>query len=185
MILSREEYPELYAAIAKAYGPLPGKDEPMKHIVPDDPEHPQANLVSDFHGEDIPYMSPKIKNITEQEAIEFLDQTKMAYRKAINESEAPELISQLRLEIRYWEDYLNVNWPLERAKREPFGGKTEPMTKQQLVEAMDYVYERLKQVHEVSATNLGFTPESRVVAEIYGSLKSLAAVVDEIVRKLE
>lgn len=158
----------------------------MKHIVPDNPEHPQANLVSGFHGEDIPYMQDDAKKqVTEREAIEFLDQVKMAYRKAINESEVPELISQLRVEIRYWEDYIAANWPEERAKREPFGGKTEPMIKQELVEAMDYVYERLKKVQEVSATNLGFTPESKVVAEIYGSLKTLAAVVDEVIRKLE
>lgn len=157
----------------------------MKHIVPDNPEHPQANLVSEFHGEDIPYMSNREKHVTENEAIDFLNLCKSAYTTAIKESESPDLINQYRHEIRYWEDYLNANWPAERAKREPFGGKKEPMTKTELIEAMDYVYERLKKVHEIETARLGISPESPVVAEIYGSLKSLAAVVDEMVRKLE
>lgn len=152
----------------------------MKHAVPDYPDHPQA---SGFHGEDIPYMSNREKHVTENEAIDFLNLCKAAYTTAIKESESPDLINQYRHEIRYWEDYLHGNWPSERAKREPFGGKTEPMTKEQLQEAMDYVYDRLKKASESKLE--GFSAESQIVAEIYGSLKTLAAVVDEVIRKFD
>lgn len=186
--LSREQYPELYAAIAKAYGPLPGKDfqlpPPMKHAVPDYPDHPDLGS----HGEDIPYMTNREKHVTENEAIDFLNLCKSAYQTAIKESDRPELVSQYRFEIRYWEDYLHANWPEERAKREPFGGKTEPMTKQELIEAMDLVYQRMAKIPELAEPMMALdamSPQSRVTAEIWGVLKTLGAVVDELIRKLE
>lgn len=148
--LSREDYPELYAAIAKAY--------PM------------------------PTPTNRLRNVTEDEAIDFLNLCKAAYNTAIKESDRAELVSQYRFEMRYWEDYLHANWPEERAKREPFGGKTEPMTKEQMVGAMDYVYDRLRRIPEIEDSSRA---TDQVVIEIYGSLKTLAAVVDELIRKLE
>jgi hypothetical protein len=127
------------------------------------------------------------KDVTKQEAIEFLDHCKMAYRKAINEVRGPELIVRLRYEIRYWEDYLHVNWPEERAKRELFGGTSEPMTKEQLTAAMEQVYDRMKKIPELAEPMMALdamSPQSRVTAEIWGALKTLAAVVDELIRKL-
>jgi hypothetical protein len=126
------------------------------------------------------------KNVTEQEAIEFLDLCKMAYRKAINEEAGPCLIVQLRVETRYWEDYLHANWPSERAKRELFGGTTEPMTKEQLTAAMDQVYERMKKIPELAEPMVALdamSPNVQVTAEIWGALKTLTAVVDELIKK--
>lgn len=148
LILSREEYPELYAAIAKAYGPLP--------------------------------MTNRLKNITEDEAIDYLNICKTAYVKAVNEADSPSLASQYRNEMRYWEDFIAANWPSERVKREPFGGKTEPMTKEQMIGAMDYLYDRLKKVR----VDVDTKEVREVVGELYGSLKTLAGVVDELIRAM-
>jgi hypothetical protein len=156
--LSREDYPELYAAIAKAYGPLPGKDFELPPIMT---------------------TNNRAKSVSQDEAIDFLNLCKTAYTKAINESDQADIINQCRIEIRYWEDYLHANWPEERAKREPFGGKSEPMSKVQLIEAMDHVYERLRKIPEIVEEK----PVASLV-EIYGSLKTLCAVVDELIRKL-
>lgn len=183
-ILSREEYPELYAAIAKAFGPLPGKDFqlPMMHAVPDDPNHPELGM----HAEEMLSMDePDRNSVTKTEAQEFLDQCKMAYRKAVTEATNTNAINQFRFEIRYWEDYLHANWAEERAKRDPqtLGGGIHPLSKQDLTEIMDHVYERLKKVHEIEG--FGLSSESRVIAEIYGTLKTLAGVMDELIRTLK
>jgi hypothetical protein len=146
--LSREHYPELYAALDKAYGPL----------------------MTD---------TKRAKSVSQDEAIDFLNLCKAAYTAAIKESDQAAIINQCRNEIRYWEDYLHANWPEERAKREPFGGKTEPMSKVQLTEAMDHVYERLRKIPEIVEEK----PVASLV-EIYGSLKTLCAVVDEMIQKL-
>jgi hypothetical protein len=166
--LSREQYPELYAAIAKAYGPLPGKDFHLPPMT----DQPTTN---------------RQKSITEDDAIDYLNLCKNAYTKAINESQGPLLISQYRYEIRYWEDYLHVNWPEERAKRELFGGRSEPMTKEQLTAAMDQVYERMAKIPELAEPMMALdamSPQSRVTAEIWGVLKTLAAIQDEVIVKL-
>lgn len=152
----------------------------MKHAVPDYPDHPELGM----HAEDIPYMPDESKkHVTEQEAIEFLDQCKMAYRKAVTEAQSQSL-TNFRYEIRYWEEYLSVNFPEERRKREPpaFGGKTEPMSREELTVAMDIVYERLKRVHDIQG--FGLSAESRVIAEVYGTLKTVSAILDEVIRKL-
>ena len=128
------------------------------------------------------------KQVSENEAIDFLNLVKNAYTTAVKESDSSELISGLRNEIRYWEDYLHTNWPEERAKREPWGGSPDPMTKQELLFAMEQVYGRMEAIIQRYQDARDIVPDLNrfevIQGMMFSALKTVCAVLEETIRNL-